>query len=105
MPEGHGLLQDANNTVILRHHLPKRKIMNSDQYILTASQIFTLLFVMLGPVHILAPFAKATHAMELSPLRRLSFHSTVLSFATLLIAGFVGRALLERWVIPAPIML
>ena len=73
-------------------------------YRLDGGQIFTLLFVTLGPLKILGPFARLTRAFEPEQLRRLAWRSAAIAALTLLVGGFLGRALLDGWGIPPPVL-
>ena len=73
-------------------------------YRLDGGQIFTLLFVTLGPLKILGPFARLTRAFEPEQLRRLAWRSAAIAALTLLVGGFLGRALLGGWGIPPPVL-
>ena len=56
------------------------------------SAVFTLFFVMLGPLKILGPFAKQTHEMEAGAMRKLAFQSFALAIVAVLVGGFFGRS-------------
>ncbi|HKQ24910.1 MAG TPA: MarC family protein [Burkholderiales bacterium] len=67
--------------------------------------VFTLFFVMLGPLKILGPFAKQTHEMEAGAMRKLAFQSFALAIVALLVGGFFGRSLADNWHISTPALL
>jgi multiple antibiotic resistance protein len=64
--------------------------------------VFTLLFVMLGPVKILGPFVKLTRDMDLSAMKKTAVLSFVLAVIAVLFGGFLGCALLANWQISIP---
>ncbi|HEY5849272.1 MAG TPA: MarC family protein [Lysobacter sp.] len=73
-------------------------------YILTTANAMLLFFIMLGPVKILAPFHRATATMEPKAVRRMATKVAVISATTLLIAGLVGSAMMQKWRISVPVM-
>lgn len=77
----------------------------TSEYLVDATQIFTLLFVMLGPFGVLAPFAQGTQKMEVRSLRILALKVTALATVTLVGGSFLGSLLLEKWKISTPVML
>ncbi|MGO4220956.1 MarC family protein [Lysobacter sp. TAF61] len=76
----------------------------SSGYILTTANVMLLFFIMLGPVKILAPFHRATAAMEPRAVRRMATRVALISAATLLVAGLVGSAMMQKWRISVPVM-
>jgi multiple antibiotic resistance protein len=71
---------------------------------LPPAQIFTLLFLMLGPFKIIGPFAQLTKNADDALARRIAWVALLSASATLLLAAFVGRSLLESYRIPVPVM-
>ncbi len=69
-----------------------------------ASQIFTFLFLMLGPIKIIGPFAKLTQAADVGLARRLALRATGFSAFALLLAAFLGESLLKRYGIPLHVL-
>jgi multiple antibiotic resistance protein len=61
------------------------------------SEIFTFFFVMLGPLKILAPFAKLTEGKDASFRRELAVRAAGLATVALLVAAVVGTRILEKW--------
>jgi len=76
----------------------------SENYILGAGQIFTLFFVMLGPLKMLGPYAKVTHSLSPEKLRSVSVAAVGLSLISLLAGGYLGQYLLESWAIPLSVL-
>jgi multiple antibiotic resistance protein len=60
-------------------------------------EIFTFLFIMLGPVKLLAPFAKMTATHSASECRSLAFRGALIATLTVLAASFIGEAMLAKW--------
>ena len=68
-------------------------------------ELFTLLFIVLGPLKLLGPFLHKTRSMERAELRALALRATAIATAGILAGGFVGRALLANWNIDSAILL
>lgn len=66
-------------------------------YVPSFGQLATYVFVMLGPVKVLAPFTVMTRGMEKSALRKLALIGTLLSFGALAAASIIGVSMLEKW--------
>lgn len=60
-------------------------------------EIFILLFVTLGPLKLLGPFAHATSASDATVVRQVALRAFGLSTACVLAAGFVGSVVLSKW--------
>jgi multiple antibiotic resistance protein len=67
-------------------------------------QIFTLLFLMLGPFKIIGPFAQLTKGADYQLAHRIAWVSIAFASAALLVAALLGRAILESYRIPVPVM-
>lgn len=76
----------------------------SENYIIGAGQIFTLFFVMLGPLKMLGPFAKATHLLPPQKIRAISTMAVLLSLVSLVVGGYLGKFLLGSWGIPVSVL-
>lgn len=74
-------------------------------YFLTAGQIFTLFFIMLGPLRLMGPFTEATLDLKNPQLKKLSMHATLIATVCLIIAGVVGSRLLVSWNIEPPVLI
>lgn len=66
--------------------------------------VFTLLFVTLGPIKLLGPFAQATREVEERLLKRLALLTFIVGTAAALAGGLLGRSLLTAWQISLPAM-
>lgn len=71
---------------------------------LNTSQIFALLFLMLGPFKILGPFIKITKNADTALTRKIAVRAILFSIAALLLAAFLGENILSRYGIPIPIL-
>jgi multiple antibiotic resistance protein len=60
-------------------------------------EVFTFLFIMLGPIKLLAPFAKLTAMSDESERRSLALRGTLLATLTVLAASFIGQVILAKW--------
>lgn len=72
--------------------------------LLSLGAVFTLLFVTLGPLKSLGPFAQLTHDLDEPALQKLSVRSFVIALIAVVVGGFVGQALLKNWNIPVAAM-
>jgi multiple antibiotic resistance protein len=67
-------------------------------------QIFTFLFLMLGPFKIIGPFARIAHGADASLIRAIAFRAILFSSLALLIAAFLGARMMSNLGIPLPIL-
>lgn len=67
-------------------------------------QVFTLLFLMLGPFKIIGPFLKITHGADDRLARRIALWATIFAALALLVAGFLGEAFLSSYGVPLPVL-
>ena len=67
-------------------------------------QMFLLLFLMLGPIKILAPFTTLARGFDAPRRRRLASRAILFSAAALGIAGLLGRGMLENFNVPTPVL-
>jgi len=58
---------------------------------------FTFLFIMLGPIKLLGPFAKITAGWSESERRGFAWRAFVIATLTVLAASFIGEAILAKW--------
>lgn len=77
---------------------------SAHSYLLTPANVIVLLFIMLGPLKLLAPFHRATAQMESGALRALALKVSAISTITLLIAGLGGTFIMQQWRISLPVM-
>jgi len=71
---------------------------------LPPAQVFTLLFLMLGPFKIVGTYTQLTQGANKRQAQRLACRSIAFASAALLLAGFLGRTILESYRIPVPTM-
>src|SRR6186713_338998 len=64
------------------------------------AEIFTFLFVMLGPLRLLGPWAQRTRGVDEKSARRIALWAFVVATFMAIAGGFVGRALLANWQVP-----
>lgn len=67
--------------------------------------IFTVLFVTLGPLKIIGPFARLTHGLDEKLLRGIALRTFVIALAAAVLGAFIGLLLLRNWDIPVPALL
>jgi len=67
-------------------------------------QIFTLLFLMLGPFKIIGPFSKITQGADPKLIRQIAIRSMMFSSIALLLAAFLGQRIISNFDIPLPIL-
>ena len=68
------------------------------------AQIFTFLFLMLGPFKIIAPFSRITKGADAAFTRQLAVRATLFASLALLLAAFLGEGFLKSYGIPIPIL-
>ncbi len=73
-------------------------------YQLGYDNIFLVLFIMLGPIKAMGDYFIATRDLPRPQVRALALKVFALSTLTILLAGVVGSALLQKWQITAPVM-
>jgi multiple antibiotic resistance protein len=69
-----------------------------------ARKILIMLFLMLGPIKILAPFVSMTRGSDAAFRRRLATRATLLAAAVLAVAGLLGTSMLENFNISVPVL-
>lgn len=67
-------------------------------------QVITFLFLMLGPIKIIAPFVKVTEGADIRLARRIAFRAVFFSSAALLLAAVGGQSYLATYSIPLPVL-
>jgi multiple antibiotic resistance protein len=68
------------------------------------AQIFTLLFLMLGPFKIIGPFAKMTKGADAALARQIALRSTLFAGLALLLAALLGERVLSSYGVPLPVL-
>lgn len=74
-------------------------------YRLDGGQLLTLFLVTLGPLKLLGPFARVTRGATPEQVRRLAWQAAAIALVGLVAGGFLGRALLARWMIQTPVLM
>jgi multiple antibiotic resistance protein len=67
-----------------------------------AGEIFTMMFVMLGPIKLLAPFAQQTRELEAAAIRRIALTVFAIALAAAIGGSLIGRQLLSSWQVSTP---
>ncbi|MGE0419188.1 MAG: MarC family protein [Acetobacteraceae bacterium] len=67
-------------------------------------KIFTLLFLMLGPIKILGPFVTMTQGADATFRFRLATRALLYAAAALAVAGLMGNRVLENFSVPLPVL-
>jgi multiple antibiotic resistance protein len=73
--------------------------------VLGASQIFTLLFITLGPLKTLGPFVKATHGAATRLLAKIAVAAFAISTASLFVGMYLGQKILDKWDVSLPALI
>ena len=68
------------------------------------AQIFTFMFVMLGPLKIIGPFAKMTKRADAAFTRQIALRSTFFASLALFLAALLGESFLRSYGIPVPVL-
>ena len=68
------------------------------------SQIFTLLFLMLGPFKVIGPFSKITKNADTALTRQIALYAILYSIVGLVLAAILGENILANFNIPIPIL-
>jgi multiple antibiotic resistance protein len=60
-------------------------------------EIFTLFFVMLGPLKVLGPFVHRTRGLDDATVKQIAFWTFIVATLAAVLGGFLGRTLLYKW--------
>ena len=71
---------------------------------LSMAEIFTILFLMLGPFKLVGPFLKVTKGADSYLGQKVALLATVFAAVALLLAGFLGERMLGSYGIPLDIL-
>ncbi len=77
-------------------------LMQPRQY--PVAQIFTFLFLMLGPFKIIGPFLKIVKGTDIAFMRRTAVRSTLFASLILLVAALLGESVLRSYNISLPVL-
>ena len=67
------------------------------EYVLDLAGVFTLFFIMLGPLKLLGPYAQSTVGLAPEQNRRLALKVIALATVSAVLGGFMGAGMLEKW--------
>lgn len=70
----------------------------------SAGEIFIFLFLMLGPIKIIGPFARATRGADVRLANHIAFRAIAFSSFALFLAAVLGESFLLRYNIPLPVL-
>lgn len=73
--------------------------------VLDASEIFTLLFLTLGPLKTLGPFVKATRGADGPLTRKIALTAFAISTVSLFAGMYVGQGMLGKWNVALPALI
>ena len=76
-----------------------------ESYVVDAVMMFTLFFIVLGPLKMLVPFERRTRSLGRGELRALSLRAVLIGAVGVIGGGFTGSAMLAAWNIAPPILL
>jgi multiple antibiotic resistance protein len=68
------------------------------------AQVFTFLFLMLGPFKIIGPFAGITKGLDAASTNRIALLATLFSSLALLLAAVLGERIIGSYGIPLPVL-
>ena len=68
-------------------------------------QIFTILFVTLGPLKVLAPFAQRTRGIDEATTRRIAWWTFSVATFGIVAGSFLGRSMLQNWGVSIPALM
>jgi multiple antibiotic resistance protein len=74
-------------------------------YTVDAAHIFTFFFIMLGPVKMIIPYAKATQSLDKAQLFTLSWKSALMGSIIGVAGGFIGKVLMNSGGVAVPVLL
>jgi multiple antibiotic resistance protein len=75
-------------------------------YTLQAGQIFTIFFIMLGPLRLVSPYSAVSMSLAQEDRQMFAIKTASIAALILILAGFLGSQLLEKWHIdPATLLL
>ena len=71
-------------------------------YMLELGAVFTLLFVTLGPLKVLGPFAQFTREADDAKMKQIAVRAFVIGLIAVVAGGFLGQALARGWDVSVP---
>ncbi len=70
----------------------------------SVGQMFLVLFLMLGPLKIIGPFARITQGADTWLAHRIAWRAILFASFALLLTALVGESFLERYNMPLPVL-
>jgi multiple antibiotic resistance protein len=77
----------------------------SESIALSLGQIFTFLFVMLGPFKLLGPYMHLTAHLDAAVVRQVAFRAFGIAVVAVIAGGLFGRSLMHQWTVSVPAMI
>lgn len=77
---------------------------NTEPRTVEFAEMFTFLFLMLGPIKILGPFVKLTHGGDETFARKLAVRGFLFSCAALVFAAFIGEKSMRKYHVSVPVL-
>jgi small neutral amino acid transporter SnatA (MarC family) len=70
--------------------------------VLGLGEVFTLLFVTLGPMKLLGPFSQQTQSLDAADLRKITLRSFAMGLVAVIAGGYLGKIFATTWHISVP---
>jgi multiple antibiotic resistance protein len=61
------------------------------------AEIFTIFFIMIGPLKLIGPFAQRTHGLDDATVRQIAVRAFLMATISAIAGGFLGATLLANW--------
>lgn len=74
-------------------------------YLISASQIFTLFFIMFGPLRLMIPFAEMSRGLSSPQRTNLALKSCGITLVAAVLGCVIGRSLLFNWKVEIPVLM
>ncbi|MGE5295290.1 MAG: MarC family protein [Solirubrobacterales bacterium] len=71
---------------------------------LSVGEVFTFLFLTLGPIKVIGPFARITQRADRMLAHRIAWRAILFSIFALLLAALIGESFLRRYDMPVPVL-
>ncbi len=65
--------------------------------ILGPAEIFTIFFIMIGPLKLIGPFVQRTHGLDDATVRQIAVRVFLMATISAIAGGFLGATLLANW--------
>jgi multiple antibiotic resistance protein len=65
--------------------------------VLGPGEIFTIFFIMIGPLKLIGPFVQRTHGLDDGAVRQIALRAFLMATASAIAGGFLGASLLPNW--------